>query len=486
MYKLFLVAVFIIASYLSMNAQDWQSNNGNLFFNNGNVGIGTSEPSHSLNVLKSDNGTNASIKIDHRSNGDPNGTGTAELIINAYYAGALGLLANKSGHILKGIPHRGIGLFSTWRDFSFTTSNNGQNYIEAMRLRTNGNAIFNQRVGIGTNSPGSELDVVGSGWFYPGGENDRNRERARVLQLGLIAAENWRGPGFSFYTHDDGGSNEMEIVGSRWGTSFYWSRGSSDGIKKVAHIKGVGHHNYFELLDSNDESSKVRLISNGSSYINGGSVGIGTSNPNSRLHLWSGEPLEDDNTQDLIQMTASPTENNRGSKFGIRFSAPSADGLVRGSAIYNVCERNWSNTNGLAFHTSDGPNSQPAERMRITSNGKVLIGRTSLGNNDFKLAVTGGVLTEKVKVELVENWPDYVFEDGYQLRSLNEVESYINKNSHLPDVPAATELEGNGFDLAKMDATLLQKIEELTLYIIEQEKRMVQQEERIKKLEEKL
>ena len=70
------------------------------------------------------------------------------------------------------------------------------------------------------------------------------------------------------------------------------------------------------------------------------------------------------------------------------------------------------------------------------------------------------------------NWPDYVFEEDYTLRPLSEVEAFIAANNHLPDVPSQTEIETNGAELGEMNRILLQKIEELTLYIIEQDKRI--------------
>ncbi len=82
-------------------------------------------------------------------------------------------------------------------------------------------------------------------------------------------------------------------------------------------------------------------------------------------------------------------------------------------------------------------------------------------------------MAKEIVVTTDENyWSDYVFEDGYQLRSLKEVEQFISTNGHLPDVPSAKEVTENGQDLGRMDAILLRKIEELTLYIIELEKRL--------------
>ena len=101
------------------------------------------------------------------------------------------------------------------------------------------------------------------------------------------------------------------------------------------------------------------------------------------------------------------------------------------------------------------------------------IGTTNLtATSGYKLAVDGGILCEEVKV--ISNVPssDYVFEKDYNLRSLGEVEAYVNENKHLPDVPSAKEFKENGYKMGDMDNLLLQKIEELTLYIIEQQKQI--------------
>lgn len=106
----------------------------------------------------------------------------------------------------------------------------------------------------------------------------------------------------------------------------------------------------------------------------------------------------------------------------------------------------------------------------------------ALGNlpipTGYSLAVKGQAIIEGVKIQLVQNWPDYVFEDDYELKSLEQVLSYIKDHKHLPEVPSAAEVEKEGLSVGEMNAVLLKKIEELTLYLIAQE-------QRIKKLEEK-
>ena len=91
---------------------------------------------------------------------------------------------------------------------------------------------------------------------------------------------------------------------------------------------------------------------------------------------------------------------------------------------------------------------------------------------EYRLYVEGGIMTEKVRVKLQGEWSDYVFDEDYDLMSLSEVESFIKENKHLPDVPSAKEVKKDGLDVAEMNATLLKKVEELTLHIIELEKKV--------------
>lgn len=107
----------------------------------------------------------------------------------------------------------------------------------------------------------------------------------------------------------------------------------------------------------------------------------------------------------------------------------------------------------------------------INKNGVVGIGTTNLNDAGYKLFVESGVRARKVKVDQL-TWSDYVFESDYKLRPLNEVEQYITTNKHLPDVPSAQQMLKQGNDLGETQRILLQKIEELTLYIIQQDKKI--------------
>lgn len=108
--------------------------------------------------------------------------------------------------------------------------------------------------------------------------------------------------------------------------------------------------------------------------------------------------------------------------------------------------------------------------MRII-NGNVGIGTTD--TKGYKLAIAGKTITEEVVVKLQGNWPDYVFEPDYKNPSLADLEQYIQSNGHLPDVPTADDVKANGMPVGEMNAVLLKKVEELTLHLIEINKRML-------------
>ncbi len=111
--------------------------------------------------------------------------------------------------------------------------------------------------------------------------------------------------------------------------------------------------------------------------------------------------------------------------------------------------------------------------MTIFGNGSVGIGTTTTGTH--KLAVEGSIGARKVKVT-ASGWADFVFAPEYKLPSLPELEHYIKANRHLPEIPSAKEVAQDGLDLGEMNKKLLQKVEELTLYIIDQHKQMEEQQ----------
>jgi hypothetical protein len=149
--------------------------------------------------------------------------------------------------------------------------------------------------------------------------------------------------------------------------------------------------------------------------------------------------------------------------------------------IYGNGETNISvDENVKAFSVSRRGSSSTVDNFTVNGNGEVEAKRIKIGDvttpssSDYTLYVEKGVLAERLKCALksTSDWSDFVFDDCYELKSLNEVEEYIKKNKHLPDVPSAEQMVETGLDVAKTNAILLRKIEELTLYVIELKKQM--------------
>lgn len=117
------------------------------------------------------------------------------------------------------------------------------------------------------------------------------------------------------------------------------------------------------------------------------------------------------------------------------------------------------------------------EKIWIDQNGNLGVG---IANPTEKISINGNLRSKKIIVSQL-NWPDYVFDSSYCLRSLSEVEKFTATNKRLPDMPSAKEVEEKGVSVGDNQALLLKKIEELTLYIIRQQKQIDAQNEKIKK-----
>ncbi|MGN8072351.1 hypothetical protein [Mucilaginibacter sp. 22184] len=113
------------------------------------------------------------------------------------------------------------------------------------------------------------------------------------------------------------------------------------------------------------------------------------------------------------------------------------------------------------------------------------LGNVGIGTTDprgYKLAVNGSMIATSVTVKLAANWPDYVFKKDYQLPSLQEVKAYIDQNQHLPEIPSEQQIAKDGLNLGEMNKLLMKKVEELTLYLIQQK----EENAKVKETQEKL
>ncbi|MCW5900257.1 MAG: hypothetical protein KIT10_13400 [Flavobacteriales bacterium] len=130
------------------------------------------------------------------------------------------------------------------------------------------------------------------------------------------------------------------------------------------------------------------------------------------------------------------------------------------------------------FQPAEG---DPLEKvLSLHDNGKVSIGDvpTDTPFHDYRLYVQGGLLTEKVKVALKtsDEWSDHVFKPGYRLMPLPEVKAFIKEHGHLPGVPSAEQMVEQGLDVVRTNAMLMEKVEELMLYVLQLEERIDQME----------
>ena len=177
-----------------------------------------------------------------------------------------------------------------------------------------------------------------------------------------------------------------------------------------------------------------------------GNVGIGTSSPGDILHV-----------SKVAAATRLRVGNNGAYDTFVYFN---------GNSDWSV---GMDNSNSNAFTIGNYSTLGTNTKFVIETGGNVGIGTTDPGI--WKLAVNGNIRAKEIKVET--GWSDFVFENDYSLPTLKEVEKHIKEKGHLKDIPSAKEVEKNGIFLGEMDSKLLQKIEELTLYTIQQQKEIV-------------
>jgi hypothetical protein len=231
-------------------------------------------------------------------------------------------------------------------------------------------------------------------------------------------------------------------------------------------------------------TEKVTIAANGN-------MGINYANPTEKLQIDNGVfKLSSPNSYGgpMMLFAASPTAGYVGD-WGIEYR-PSSQGNPGLNFWKPFGGPNGGNNylfladNGNVGIRTDNPTAN------FTVNGNVVIGDPAvvcIPNANYKLFVQTGILTEKVKVAVncSTDWADYVFDEKYNLKSINELEAFVRTNKHLPNVPSADEVVKNGIDMATMDAKLLEKIEELSLYIIELKKENTELAKRVEKIEKK-
>lgn len=120
---------------------------------------------------------------------------------------------------------------------------------------------------------------------------------------------------------------------------------------------------------------------------------------------------------------------------------------------------------------------------KLILQGKVSVNTNSM-NTSYSLCVKGGILTDKVKIIHSSDWPDYVFSSDYLLMPLSDLKAFVTEKHHLPDVPSENDIMAEGIEIGDMQSILLKKIEEMTLYILQQQEQIDKLEQRINELGE--
>lgn len=224
---------------------------------------------------------------------------------------------------------------------------------------------------------------------------------------------------------------------------------------------------------------------------NTGNLGLGVTAPNAKLHLQTGGTVTytgDGNSNDALVLGTNKTSGVQGN---VAVYSYDASGIDKGGSM--VLGGKYDATNNIASfakikagksETTAGDysgylsfytrltGSSLVERMRIDKNGNVAIGGTfTSGTGPYKLAVEGKIGAREIKVTLASPWADYVFADNYKLKSLYDVDQFVKVNKHLPGIPSSAEVEkAGGVELGNINVKLLEKVEELTLYVIELKK----------------
>ncbi|CAL2106799.1 conserved exported hypothetical protein [Tenacibaculum sp. 190524A02b] len=185
----------------------------------------------------------------------------------------------------------------------------------------------------------------------------------------------------------------------------------------------------------------------------GANVGVGTNTPSAKLEV---------NGSLLLKSTPY-----------VSYGIERANGAKAAFAITsNTHDAFLSSSGNLKFLTDNLDGNDTSTKMLLTRDGRLGIGTTKIPT-EYKLAVDGSIGAREIKVES-RTWPDYVFTKEYTLPTLKEVEKHINEKGHLPNIPSAKEVKKNkGIELGEMNRKLLEKVEELTLYTIQQEKQLV-------------
>ncbi|WP_052496119.1 hypothetical protein [Pedobacter lusitanus] len=321
-------------------------------------------------------------------------------------------------------------------------------------------SITNNAVGIGTTNPRVLLDV--------GGDVSNGKLGA---VLGRLPEGDSEGDGTfvglrGFTTNASNKSFALEH-------SFYGKVNSS-----INFFRGDGKDGGFIAFNTMNNAERVRI----DAY---GNVGIATVKPIALLDI--GTDISNGKLGAVFGHLPEGNLEGEGTFLGVRGTSTSTVGgksFALEHSFYGKVNSSINFFRGgdkiggfIALNTGNN-----IEQVRIDASGNVGIGTTT---PTAKLSVNGNLWATEIRVDSTNPWPDYVFEPYYEKLPLTELESFIKINKHLPEIPSAGTIAKEGIDLGDMNAKLLKKVEELTLYLIELKKDNEVLSERVKKLENK-
>jgi hypothetical protein len=286
--------------------------------------------------------------------------------------------------------------------------------------------------------------------------------------------------------HIRGGDGEQLRINHGFNPFVQFTTGGGNLVENKRGFLDVSGDDFRIGTNTENNAGKFIVRVNGNNTINispNNNVGIGVDNPTQKLQvagnsivtgyaIIGGTANIGGNTAiagDLTMDAVNPIIQLQNSGVDKGFVQLSTDNIRIGT--------NGGNTNGKFVIRTNG-----GDRFFVDANGNVNIG-SQTDAPGYMLRVGGRMICEEVKVKLQSSgWPDYVFAESYKLPSLSVLNEFIQKHKHLPNIPSAKEVEKNGLEIGDMQKRMMEKIEELTLYIIQQQKEIDELKGLVKKI----